>query len=308
MSRIDVVVTCYNYGRFLRECVDSVLAQSHRDLHLLIIDDASTDETATVCMELAAQDPRVAIHRHPVNIGHISTYNEAIQLAQGDYFLLLSADDFLLPGAIERAVAVLGTWPDVGLVHGAWLPYRVGDTLDCRTDNGGAARVDPVAFIDALAVQNSVATATAIVRASAQRMLGGYLAELPHAGDLEMWLRFALYSQVAYVNALQAVYRRHADNMSLRYHARADFEQRKIAFLMHLGEIRRRLPNGAALEGRIRRRLMRQAVRFSTRALRKGRIVELAALLRFLLTSGSTLLLLALQLRLGLHRQRQISR
>jgi glycosyltransferase involved in cell wall biosynthesis len=78
MSRIDVAVICYNYGRFLRQCVDSVLAQSHKDLRVLVMDDASTDATPEVCAELAARDPRVAIHRHPVNLGHIQTYNEAI--------------------------------------------------------------------------------------------------------------------------------------------------------------------------------------------------------------------------------------
>jgi glycosyltransferase involved in cell wall biosynthesis len=119
MSHIDVMVTCYNYGHFLRECVESVLAQSHRDLRVLIVDDASTDDTPAVCDELTARDPRVEILRHPVNRGHIPTYNECIAMARDDYLLVLSADDFLLPGALARAIGVLDAQPDVGLAHGA---------------------------------------------------------------------------------------------------------------------------------------------------------------------------------------------
>ena len=129
MSGVDVVVPAYNYGHFLRECVESVLAQSHPDLRVLIIDDASIDQTQAVCAALAAEDPRVEIRRHAVNQGHIQTYNEGIALAERDYMLLLSADDFLLPGALARAVAVLDARPDVGLAYGDYVTFRAGDRL-----------------------------------------------------------------------------------------------------------------------------------------------------------------------------------
>ena len=62
---------------------------------ILIIDDASTDDTHLVAAALAAEDERVAVLRHPVNLGHVATYNEAIGLAEGDYFELTSLIDTL---------------------------------------------------------------------------------------------------------------------------------------------------------------------------------------------------------------------
>ena len=129
MSHVDVMVVCYNYGRFLRACVESVLAQSHTNLRVVIVDDASTDDTPAICAELMSKDPRVEVVRHATNRGHIRTYNECIDLAHDDYMLLLSADDYLLPGALARAVAVLDAEPHVGLVHGAWFWCREDGTV-----------------------------------------------------------------------------------------------------------------------------------------------------------------------------------
>ena len=107
MSSVDVIVPCYRYGHFLRGCVESALAQTGADVRVLIIDDASPDNTAEVATELAKEDSRVSFFRHAVNKGHIATYNEGIEWVSGDYMLLLSADDYLLPGALARAAELM---------------------------------------------------------------------------------------------------------------------------------------------------------------------------------------------------------
>ncbi len=273
MSGIDVVVPCYNYGQFLRECVESVLAQDHADLRVLIIDDASSDQTPAVCAELAAADPRVEVRRHAVNQGHIETYNEGIALAQRDYMLLLSADDFLLPGALARAVAVLDARPDVGLAYGDYIMFRAGDRLP--DPFVGSAEVDypsASAFLEQQANDNAVATATAIVRTSVQKRLGGYRVELPHAGDLEMWLRFGLRSRIARIRAPQAAYRRHAANMSLQFDSLTDIAQCIASFAEHQNDIRRLLPDGARLQQRIHQIYAAKALDRARRAWRKREV------------------------------------
>src|SRR3954470_15328501 len=129
LSSIDVVVPCYNYGRYLRSCVRSILDQSGVTLRVLIIDDASSDETAEIGQALAKEDSRVTFWRHCVNRGNISTYNEGIQWASADYFLLLSADDWLLPGSLARALKVFQNHPEVVLVHGRAAVARVGQLV-----------------------------------------------------------------------------------------------------------------------------------------------------------------------------------
>jgi glycosyltransferase involved in cell wall biosynthesis len=280
MSRIDVAVTCYNYARFLRQCVESVLSQSHRDFGVIIFDDASTDETPVVSAALAAKDKRVRVLRHPVNLGHIATYNEAIQLADGDYFLLLSADDFLLPGAIERAVGVLDRQNDIGLVIGRSLRHEPPKSAAGKPpDSPGATVLDPATFIWGLVLENWVATATAITRTSVQKNLGGYLAALPHSGDMEMWLRFALRSRVAYLDAPQAVYRQHETNMSRAYSGFDDFMQRNTAIQVHLGAIGALPGRGKSLECRIRLRLLRLSFLRAALALTRGQFGRACSLL-----------------------------
>ena len=75
MSTVDVIVPCYNYGEMLTDCVASILSQEEVDVRVLIVDDASPDDTEAIGRRLAA-DPRVTFWRHSVNRGHIATYNE----------------------------------------------------------------------------------------------------------------------------------------------------------------------------------------------------------------------------------------
>ena len=91
MSRVDVVVPCYKYGHFLRECVESVLSQEGVDVRVLIIDDCSPDQTPEVAAELVQEDKRVEYRRHKVNHGHVDTYNEGLDWAAvvpGSHLLL----------------------------------------------------------------------------------------------------------------------------------------------------------------------------------------------------------------------------
>src|SRR5687768_2018774 len=119
MPRVDVIVPCYNYGRFLEGCVESALRQQDVDVRVLIIDDASPDDTEGVGRQLADRDARVTYRRHAVNQGHIATYNEGLlEWADGDYALVLSADDMLTPGALARAARVMDAHPDVGMTYG----------------------------------------------------------------------------------------------------------------------------------------------------------------------------------------------
>jgi glycosyltransferase involved in cell wall biosynthesis len=272
MSSVDVIVPCYNYGRFLRDCVESVLKQSHADLRVVIIDDASTDDTPAVCATLAAQDSRVEVVRHPVNLGHIATYNEGIALAIGDCLLLLSADDLLLPGALARAVAVFDGRPDIGLVYGDMLMYRSGDMLPLATDRPAVVQYpDSASLIVTLAKHNIIGCPTVLVRTSLQKTLGGYRRELPHAGDLEMWLRFAVHSKVAYIPTQQTAYRRHDANMSLAYDRVADFRQCLLAFELNYHRIRTHLPHGTVVEMRARRAFARRALKCAVYLLKRGR-------------------------------------
>jgi glycosyltransferase involved in cell wall biosynthesis len=288
VSRISVVVPCYNYARYLRECVDSVTGQSHRDIRILIIDDASSDDTAPLAEELARQDARIATRRHRERRGHIETYNEGIAWADGDYWLLLSADDMLLSGALERAAAALDAHPELGLVYGGFVEFRMGRTRPFRAyhrlgrtratatlaeQGGGSGKLtvwERQGFIAALAEGASVGVSTAVARVAVQRRIGGYRPELPHSGDLEMWVRFALRSQVGFVDSLQAIYREHGSNMSIGYRGYRDLRQRILAFETVRDDIVDCVPGSRPLLHRIERAHAGRAARSAARSLSRG--------------------------------------
>lgn len=259
MSSIDVVIPCYRYGRFLRQCVESVLTQPVRDLRVLIIDDASPDNTQEVAAELALADPRVTIWRHIKNIGHIATYNEGIEWSSADYMLILSADDYLLSGSLCRAAQLMDRHPEVGFTFGRAREIRTNSDPPSHDEAPGPLHgriLTGVDFIKMLVKSNIVSTPTALVRTALQKRLGGYRPDLPHSGDMEMWLRFAAHSSVGQLYSYQAVYRRHGGNMSLAYTSDSwlpDLEQRKAALDCFFDTCANTLPTTA----RLRRELYR---------------------------------------------------
>jgi glycosyltransferase involved in cell wall biosynthesis len=214
---VDVVIPCYKYGRYLRRCVESVVQQRDVNVRVLIVDDASPDDSAEVGGALAAQYPQVEFRRHLTNAGHIATYNEGlIGWAESPYCMLLSADDLLAPGALGRAVRIMERDPTVGMVYGRAIHFYEEQQLptgDVRS--AGCIRYRGSEWIRRRfrAANNVITSPEVVVRTSVQRAVGGYRPELPHSGDLEMWLRIAAVSNVAYVRAPQAFYRVHSASM-----------------------------------------------------------------------------------------------
>ncbi|MBP5531306.1 MAG: glycosyltransferase family 2 protein, partial [Lentisphaeria bacterium] len=85
----------YNAGRFLRECLDSILAQTRADFELIVCDDASCDDSAAILAEYAARDPRVRVLRNERNLGIARTRNRLLESLPDDcgYIALMDADD-----------------------------------------------------------------------------------------------------------------------------------------------------------------------------------------------------------------------
>jgi glycosyltransferase involved in cell wall biosynthesis len=289
MSSVDVFVPCYRYAHFLRQCVESVLAQSGVDIRVLIIDDASPDNAAEIGAQLGHSDPRVTLLKHSVNKGHIATYNEGIEWASADYVLLLSADDYLLPGSLNRAATIMDNHPEIGFVFGKAVEF-IDKAAAYRRDTPANAAIDDligddnscilsgIAFINAFASRGSVnfiSTPTAVVRTSLQKRVGGYRAELPHSGDWEMWLRLSANAHVGVVPDYQAVYRLHDSSMSGGYSAHkglADIEQRRAALDVFFNSYSHALPNPAELFRSLMAPLALSAVKGASWAFNDGEI------------------------------------
>jgi glycosyltransferase involved in cell wall biosynthesis len=291
MSRVDVIVPCYKYAHYLRQCVESVLGQSHGDLRVLIIDDCSPDNTEEVARGLVAQDRRVAYRRHETNRGHIATYNEGLEWSDGDYVLLLSADDLLTPGALERAVAVYGSAPNATLVFGREIrfsdsqplpePKGSGDDYDWQLIPGSG-------FIEECcrSSYNPVPTPTAVVRTAVLRQVGGYRPTLPHTADMEFWLRLAVAGLVCRIEADQAYKRKHNQNMSIYYLSSIirDISERRNVFAVLFKENGDRIEQRERLEHLAARSLGTATFWEASRAFDRGDLASCQELLDLALT------------------------
>ena len=102
----------YNGSRFIRQALDSVLAQTYTDFEVIICDNASTDDTQAICEEYAKKDARIRYVRNPVNLGAAPNYNKSFELSNGRYFNWFAHDDLLAPDYLQRCVTQLDENPD----------------------------------------------------------------------------------------------------------------------------------------------------------------------------------------------------
>jgi len=287
MSSVDVVVPCYRYGRFLRGCVDSVLSQEGCDVRVLIIDDASADGSAKIARAAAVEDRRVAVRIHERNEGMAAVCNEGIEWAEAEYFLTLSADDLLTPGALARATNIMTELPEVSFTYGTELILDSGGTTPIVAPDphvnwwisSGSAFIRHVCSTG----RNHVGTSTAVVRTSAQKAVGGYRPELPHTSDMEMWLRLAMQGAVAYTDVAQGIRRVHGANMSTtRFGRRSlDYIERETALKSFFANEGRSIDGHDALLYQARRQLSQGAYWSALRRLRYGEIACASELLAF---------------------------
>jgi glycosyltransferase involved in cell wall biosynthesis len=102
---VSVLLPAFNHADYVREAVESVLAQTCRDLELLVIDDASTDATWSVLQSCA--DPRLRLRRHDANLGSHATLNELLGLARGSFIAIINSDDVFHPGRLAACIETL---------------------------------------------------------------------------------------------------------------------------------------------------------------------------------------------------------
>jgi GT2 family glycosyltransferase len=124
MSHLDLVsvtLVTYNSGRFIKKCLESVLAQKYPDLELIVIDNASTDGTIDILEQF---EGRCRIEYNDTNIGFAAAQNQAISISRGEWVLTLNPDVLLMPGFIQQLVEAGQIHPRIGAVCGKLLTIK----------------------------------------------------------------------------------------------------------------------------------------------------------------------------------------
>jgi hypothetical protein len=235
---VTVVIPCYNYARYVEGAISSALTQEGVEIDVIVVDDRSTDDSVEVISAIAAKDHRVRLVENPANQGAVATFNNGLALASGEYLIRLDADDLLTPGSVARAAAVFEKFPEVGLVYGHPVhfetpeppePHGEATFWDIRT---GSRWVE----MRANRGVNCITSPEVVMRRSVVDEVGGQR-DLSHAHDMEMWMRMALVSDVAWIGgAEQAFHRDHAGSLSAtQVTVLVDLRERQEAFATALG-------------------------------------------------------------------------
>lgn len=218
--RVSVCIPVYNGATYIRESIESVLAQTFGDFELIVADNCSTDETEAIVRSF--RDRRVRYVRNARNLGLVGNANRCVQLASSEYVCLFHHDDLMLPQNLARKVAVLDAHPGVGFVHSNLvlideMGRRVAGEMwaeHSRRDYVEAGRVAFRRFLMEMPQASSIFIGAVLARRSCYRRLGGFRDELPHCNDSEMWMRMMLFFDVACVGEPLVMYRVHQTSTS----------------------------------------------------------------------------------------------
>src|SRR5260221_7875378 len=186
---LRIIITAYNYARFLPEAVRSCLAQTYQPVEIIVVDDGSTDNTR----EVVAGFPEVKYIYQP-NQGVTSALNVGLSHAQGEFIQFLDADDTLSPTKIQRCVEEFHTHPEAGLVYTDYLictadmqPARKRKRRGIMPQGAGPHALVPIVY----PLNPYFTNHCPLVRRPDLEAGGGFNAKLKKAHDWFMWVPVA---------------------------------------------------------------------------------------------------------------------
>ena len=210
---LSVVISNYNHAHYLPESLQAILSQSYRPLEVIVIDDASTDNSVDVIESFARKDPIVHLYRNEQNRGVFFSANRGLNLAAGEYIYWAAADDRVCPGFFEKSMDILAQYPQAGLCSS--LFKLIGE----NGEDKGWVRSPVISQTACFFPPEQVLTTltrygfwftgpTAICRRDAVlRETGGYTPELCHHADQFVDMAVALRHGACFIPEVLATWR-----------------------------------------------------------------------------------------------------
>lgn len=121
---VSIVIPVYNRADLVGRAISSALAQTYRNVEVVVSDNCSTDDTFDVMREYERSDPRVVVHRNQENLGAARNWIKGIQLSRGEYIRLLFSDDWMEPQSVEGLLAPLLEDPQIGFSYSAFIVHE----------------------------------------------------------------------------------------------------------------------------------------------------------------------------------------
>jgi glycosyltransferase involved in cell wall biosynthesis len=200
MASVSVCIPVYNGERFLAETITSVLDQTYRDFELVILDNASTDESGAIARSFAERDSRIRIERNPTTVSQPDNWNRVVQLSTAPLVKVVCADDLLHPRCLEYQVAPMEADPGLALV--ASRRHMIDEQSRVIVPRRGLPGLT--------GVRTGVEVARRVVRNGSNPIgesnnvlfrrddffaVGGWRGDRTYIMDLDLWLRLLQYGE-----------------------------------------------------------------------------------------------------------------
>ena len=217
---VTVLVPVYNGAAYLRESLDSIVAQDYQPLEIIVLDDASTDATPAI---VAGYGSKVRYVARATNLGQFGTVNAGLDLARGEFVAVFHADDVYRPTIVSSEVAFLRAHPEAAAV------FCLDRFIDASGREYGRLVLPPEvrstealtyhALLEVLLLRKNTVLRTpgALVRRRVYDEVGRFDASYGIGADLEMWLRIAKAHQIGLVHEHLFSYRHFHSNLSHHY-------------------------------------------------------------------------------------------
>ena len=238
---VSICMPAYNAGKTIGEALGSVLAQTYRNLEIIVGDDASSDDTSEIVH--CFQDPRIQYQRNSRNLGQFENVNCLLQKATGQYIAIYHSDDIYDPNIVEKEVNVLETYPEVGSVFTMnWQIDYSGEIIGQSKLVKEAATKKCLSLTDVLPVllryKNHLLIGPSFMgRSEVFQKVGLFSSAFSIAGDFEMWLRILNAFKIYILDEPLMSYRHGKTQVSYGYQNLRTFEDHFFTIIDHYLEI-----------------------------------------------------------------------
>ena len=229
---VSVCIPTYNGEKYLRETLDSVLAQTFKNFELLVIDDNSTDNTMGILREYASKENRIRIVQNETNLGLVNNWNRCVELAHGDWIKFVFQDDIIAPDCIERLLESCKGGSlfaacrrniifdkDAESLKEYYIKYL--DNITVEKIFHGKTVISPEMFRSTCLEyleENFIGEPTAVImHKSIFKKLGFFNPHLIQICDIEFWMRVGIHEGFVYVPKNLATFRVHSDAASFKH-------------------------------------------------------------------------------------------
>lgn len=210
--KLSILIPTYNYGRYLEETVDSVLAQDFKDYELIVSDDCSSDDTERV-MSRYRDDGRVRYHRHGKNLGMVENWNWCLTEARGEYIKFVFGDDKIASSdGLGKLIALMEAFPSAALVASSrYLIDSNSDILETWNDLGKTGLYAGGDVIRRCLAEDRNLVGEPTVTLFRKKDVGdGFNTTFRQLVDLEFWFRLLAKGDLAYISEPLCCFRKHA--------------------------------------------------------------------------------------------------